>query len=174
MRKFDRIGSPGQSVARATGPDVGSEKPTSFREAVLNAIGATGYVACAEEILAQAFDQGINFDFIVTDQRQRGYTCEGLVVGLYGNNSDIPVIGINISRPKGPRRRALVMTWSKELRHTSGSEVRFRAKPFSASKSTLVTNRRDTARSCIHWQSYGRDTRVFGIDSATGALSLVS
>ena len=35
-------------------------------------IGATGYVACAEEILAQAFDQGINFDYIVTTSGSAG------------------------------------------------------------------------------------------------------
>jgi len=67
-----------------------------------NPIGATGYVACAEEILAQAFDQGINFDYIVTTSGSAG-THAGLVVGFYGNNSNIPVIGINISRQKGPQ-----------------------------------------------------------------------
>ncbi|EAX46512.1 pyridoxal phosphate-dependent enzymes, D-cysteine desulfhydrase family [Thermosinus carboxydivorans Nor1] len=64
-----------------------------------NEIGATGYVACAEEILAQAFDQGINFDCIVTTSGSAG-THAGLVVGFWGNNSNIPVIGINISRKK--------------------------------------------------------------------------
>ena len=67
-----------------------------------NPIGATGYVACAEEILAQAFDQGINFDYIVTTSGSAG-THAGLVAGFYGNNSNIPVIGINISRKKGPQ-----------------------------------------------------------------------
>lgn len=64
-----------------------------------NEIGATGYVACAEEILAQAFDQGVDFDYIVTTSGSAG-THAGLVVGFYGNNSNIPVIGIDISRPK--------------------------------------------------------------------------
>ena len=57
-----------------------------------NPIGATGHVACAEEILAQAFDQGINFDYIVTTSGSAG-THAGLVVGFYGNNSNIPVRG---------------------------------------------------------------------------------
>ncbi len=64
-----------------------------------NAIGATGYVACAEEILAQAFDKGVNFDYIVTTSGSAG-THAGLVVGFYGNNANIPVVGIDISRPK--------------------------------------------------------------------------
>lgn len=64
-----------------------------------NEIGATGYVACAEEILAQAFDRGLNFDYIVTTSGSAG-THAGLLVGFLGNNSGIPVIGIDISRKK--------------------------------------------------------------------------
>jgi D-cysteine desulfhydrase len=56
-------------------------------------------VACAEEILAQAFDQGINFDYIVTTSGSAG-THAGLLTGLYGCNANIPVVGINISRKK--------------------------------------------------------------------------
>ncbi|MDT8902998.1 D-cysteine desulfhydrase [Anaeroselena agilis] len=64
-----------------------------------NEIGATGYVACAEEIISQSFDKGISFDYIVTTSGSAG-THAGLVTGFYGNNTDIPVIGINISRQK--------------------------------------------------------------------------
>jgi D-cysteine desulfhydrase len=64
-----------------------------------NEIGATGYVACAEEILTQAFDKGLSFDYVVTTSGSAG-THAGLAVGFYGNNSNIPVIGINISRKK--------------------------------------------------------------------------
>lgn len=64
-----------------------------------NAIGATGYVACAEEILNQTFEQGINLNHVVTTSGSAG-THAGLAVGFYGNNSNIPVIGINISRKK--------------------------------------------------------------------------
>jgi D-cysteine desulfhydrase len=44
-----------------------------------NPIGATGYVACAQEILG---------------------THAGLITGFHGTNSNLPVIGINVSRPK--------------------------------------------------------------------------
>jgi D-cysteine desulfhydrase len=67
-----------------------------------NPLGATGYVACAEEIIGQAFDQGVNFDYVVTTSGSSG-THAGLVVGFYGNNTNIPVVGINISRKKGPQ-----------------------------------------------------------------------
>jgi D-cysteine desulfhydrase len=62
-------------------------------------MGATGYVACAEEMLAQTFDLGINIDRIICASGSAG-THAGLVTGFYGNNSNIPVIGINVSRPK--------------------------------------------------------------------------
>ena len=62
-----------------------------------NPIGATGYVACAEEILAQCFEKGLNLDAVITTSGSGG-THAGLVVGFWGNNSNIPVYGINISR----------------------------------------------------------------------------
>lgn len=62
-------------------------------------IGATGYVACAEEILFQTFDLGISFDYVVCASGSAG-THAGLVTGFYGNNSNIPVVGINVSRTK--------------------------------------------------------------------------
>jgi D-cysteine desulfhydrase len=64
-----------------------------------NPVGATGYVACAEEILAQTFDQGINIDRVVCASGSAG-THAGLVTGFHGNNSNISVIGINVSRPR--------------------------------------------------------------------------
>jgi D-cysteine desulfhydrase len=64
-----------------------------------NPVGATGYVACAEEILSQTFDLGINIDRIICASGSAG-THAGLVTGFHGNNSNIPVVGINVSRPK--------------------------------------------------------------------------
>jgi D-cysteine desulfhydrase len=64
-----------------------------------NPVGATGYVAGAEEILAQTFDLGINIDRIICASGSAG-THAGLVTGFHGNNSNIPVIGINVSRPR--------------------------------------------------------------------------
>ncbi|KJS87744.1 MAG: cytochrome C biogenesis protein CcmE [Peptococcaceae bacterium BICA1-8] len=64
-----------------------------------NEIGATGYVACAQEMLEQSFDMGLNINCVVTTSGSTG-THAGLVVGFYGSNSNIPVIGLNISRKK--------------------------------------------------------------------------
>ena len=64
-----------------------------------NPIGATGYVACAEEILNQTFEQGFKIDRVVCASGSTG-THAGLITGFYGNNSNIPVIGVNVSRKK--------------------------------------------------------------------------
>lgn len=64
-----------------------------------NALGALGYVACAEEILAQTFDLDIHLDHIVCASGSAG-TQAGLVVGLVGNNSNLPLTGINVSRSR--------------------------------------------------------------------------
>lgn len=69
-----------------------------------NPIGATGYVACAEEILAQAFDMGLNIDRVVCASGSGG-THAGLIVGFFGTSSDIPVIGINVSRRKDDQEK---------------------------------------------------------------------
>ena len=64
-----------------------------------NEIGALGYVSCAEEILRQTFEKGIRIDRVVCASGSTG-THAGLLTGLVGNNSQIPVIGINVSRTK--------------------------------------------------------------------------
>jgi D-cysteine desulfhydrase len=64
-----------------------------------NPIGATGYVACAEEILAQLFDRQVRVDRVVCASGSAG-THAGLVAGFFGNSSNIPVVGIDVSRPK--------------------------------------------------------------------------
>jgi len=64
-----------------------------------NALGALGYVACAEEILAQTFDLDVHLDHIVCASGSAG-TQAGLVVGLIGNNSNLPLTGINVSRSR--------------------------------------------------------------------------
>ncbi|MCC2981248.1 D-cysteine desulfhydrase [Sphingomonas sp. IC4-52] len=64
-----------------------------------NPLGALGYVACAEEILAQSFASGIAFDRIVVASGSAG-THSGIVAGLIGNSAGIPVTGINVRRPR--------------------------------------------------------------------------
>jgi D-cysteine desulfhydrase len=64
-----------------------------------NPLGALGYVSCAEELLQQTFDMGLKLDAIVTSSGSGG-THAGMVVGMHGNNSHIPVTGISVRRPK--------------------------------------------------------------------------
>jgi D-cysteine desulfhydrase len=64
-----------------------------------NPLGALGYVSCAEEIMAQLFEMGLFIDHVITPSGSAG-THAGLITGFYGNSSNIPVAGINVSRTK--------------------------------------------------------------------------
>ena len=64
-----------------------------------NALGALGYVACAEELLAQTFEQDLKLNHVVCASGSAG-THAGLLTGLIGNNARIPVTGINVRRPR--------------------------------------------------------------------------
>ncbi len=75
-------------------------------------VGATGYVACAQEIQTQTFDMGIAFDCIICASGSCG-TQAGLLAGLIGCNMDIPLIGINVSR-EGKPQEELVHSLCKE------------------------------------------------------------
>jgi D-cysteine desulfhydrase len=62
-----------------------------------NAIGGLGYVACAQELQQQLFDEGIAIDRIVVGSGSSG-THGGMVAGFLGNNIRIPITGIGVSR----------------------------------------------------------------------------
>jgi len=62
-----------------------------------NAIGATGYVACAQEIQDQLFEKNIRIDRIVVASGSAG-THAGLLTGIYGCNMNIPIVGVGVSR----------------------------------------------------------------------------
>lgn len=64
-----------------------------------NAIGATGYAVCAEETMAQLNAMRLDIDHIVVPSGSAG-THAGMVVGMAGINANIPVSGMNVSRPK--------------------------------------------------------------------------
>jgi pyridoxal phosphate-dependent enzymes, D-cysteine desulfhydrase family len=74
-------------------------KPYIIPGGASNEIGTLGYVACAEEILAQAFERGVNFDSVVVTSGSTG-TQTGLLVGFYGNNANINVVGICCGKEK--------------------------------------------------------------------------
>jgi D-cysteine desulfhydrase len=86
-----------------------------------NPLGATGYVACAQEIMAQTFDQGLNLDYVVCASGSTG-THAGLVAGFYGCQMNLPVIGINVSRPKH-QQEELVFGLARETARFVGAQV---------------------------------------------------
>ncbi len=65
-------------------------------------LGALGYVACAEELLAQAFDMGLALDHIVTASGSGG-THAGLVAGVVGMNANVPITGISVRAESAPQ-----------------------------------------------------------------------
>jgi D-cysteine desulfhydrase len=62
-----------------------------------NALGGLGYVACAQEIQQQMFNQGLQFDRVVVGSGSSG-THGGLLAGFLGNHIHIPIVGIGVSR----------------------------------------------------------------------------
>lgn len=62
-----------------------------------NTIGATGYVACAQEIQDQLFVQGLNIDRLCVASGSAG-THAGLLTGFLGCNMNIPIVGVGVSR----------------------------------------------------------------------------
>ncbi len=62
-----------------------------------NALGGLGYVACAQELQQQMFEQGVSFDHVIVGSGSSG-THGGLLAGFLGNRIDIPVTGIGVSR----------------------------------------------------------------------------
>lgn len=72
-----------------------------------NALGALGYVSCAEEILNQSFEASLPIDHVVCASGSGG-THSGLVTGLYGNQSGIPVTGISVRAEKRAQESKLL------------------------------------------------------------------
>ena len=89
----------GEMEKVAEGLKAEGKKPYIIPGGASNAIGAMGYVACAQEIVQQLFDSGLHIDHMVVPSGSAG-THAGTVVGMYGTNAGIPVSGVNVSRPK--------------------------------------------------------------------------
>jgi D-cysteine desulfhydrase len=83
-----------------------------------NPLGALGYVACAQEILGQAFQRGIQFDHIVCASGSGG-THSGMLVGMRAMGSRIPVTGISVRRPV-PEQEGLIGGLAQQVREFLG------------------------------------------------------
>jgi D-cysteine desulfhydrase len=62
-----------------------------------NALGGLGYVACAQELQQQFYEQDVHIDRVVVGSGSSG-THGGLVAGFIGNHINIPIVGIGVSR----------------------------------------------------------------------------
>lgn len=83
-----------------------------------NPLGALGYAACAQELLSQSFDLGLQFDHLVCVSGSAG-THAGLLVGLLGNSSRLPITGINVGRPRA-EQEAIVHTLAEQTAELAG------------------------------------------------------
>ena len=75
------------------------QKPYIIPGGGSNAIGALGYVVCALELVDQCNTQGLNVNCVVHATGSAG-TQAGLVAGLEGSRSQIPVLGIGVRAPR--------------------------------------------------------------------------
>ena len=103
--------------------EIGADLPAAGRKAYVipgggsNPLGALGYVACADEILDQAFDMGVAFDHLVCASGSAG-THAGLLVGIEGRGSPFPITGVNVRRPRAEQEanvHALAVATAEKL-----------------------------------------------------------
>ena len=71
-----------------------------------NPVGALGYVDCALELLQQANGMGLRIDYLVHATGSTG-TQAGLLAGLEGANTGIPVLGISVRQPRQRQEEAV-------------------------------------------------------------------
>lgn len=96
------------------------KKPYIIPGGASNAIGALGYVACAQETVEQLFAMHLKLHTMVVPSGSAG-THAGIVVGMRGTNAGIPVLGMNVSRSKADQE-ALVHKLVKETAALTGVE----------------------------------------------------
>ncbi|HET9027946.1 MAG TPA: D-cysteine desulfhydrase [Trueperaceae bacterium] len=85
-----------------------------------NPLGALGYVACAQELMQQAFDLGLNVTRLVTASGSGG-THSGVVAGLTGTSAGVPVTGISVRAPKAPQEEK-ILGLARATAELAGSE----------------------------------------------------
>ncbi|PCC52192.1 D-cysteine desulfhydrase [Brevibacterium aurantiacum] len=72
-----------------------------------NITGALGYVDCAQELLTQFAEVGLDVSSLVTPSGSAGMQA-GLIAGLHAAGSQIPVVGINVSRTHEDQEQKIV------------------------------------------------------------------
>jgi len=72
-----------------------------------NPLGALGYVACAQELLAQAFDLDLAIDHLVLGSGSGG-THAGIVAGMTGSNAGVDVVGVSVRADKASQEAKIL------------------------------------------------------------------
>jgi L-cysteate sulfo-lyase len=93
--------------------------------------GALGYVNCAMELVGQLNDRSLKIDHLVTATGSAG-TQSGLVVGLEGTRSGIPVLGICVNADKE--------TQEEKVFALAERTTEFLGIPGSVKRETVVAN----------------------------------
>jgi len=86
-----------------------------------NEVGSLGYVSAALELLAQAEAKNLRIDHVVHATGSAG-TQAGLVTGLAGSNSQVPVLGIGVRAPKDTQETNVYNLTKRILGHLGLSE----------------------------------------------------
>lgn len=71
-----------------------------------NPTGALGYAVCAQELVEQSAERGINIDWVVMGTGSTG-TQAGLVAGFAALKSSIPVMGVSVRQPEDVQIKAV-------------------------------------------------------------------
>ena len=71
--------------------------------------------------MQQMFEMGLNFDHVIVPSGSAG-THAGMIAGFYGNNMDIPMSGIDVSRP-GDVQQGIVHKLAQETLDYIGAGV---------------------------------------------------
>ena len=99
---------PGNTAMDAAMEDLAAQLRAKGRKTYIipgggsNALGALGYVTAALELADQAMNMGLNIDELVHATGSAG-TQAGLVVGMEGARTQIPVLGIGVRAPRQPQ-----------------------------------------------------------------------
>jgi len=86
-----------------------------------NPLGALGYVAAAEELMAQAVEARLAFQALVVASGSGG-THAGLLAGLTGNSSGLPVIGVS-TRAAREQQEAKILDLARRTAELAGSAI---------------------------------------------------
>lgn len=86
-----------------------------------NGLGALGYAACAQEVLAQAGAMGIAFDTVVVASGGGG-TQAGLVAGFESARPRVRVLGVSVKDPEAAQR-AVVQDVLGQIAETLGEPL---------------------------------------------------